>query len=271
MSEAVSGTGKEVSDFNSFCEGDTDPTLNKKIRALIDCNKDYIVYLDEDLYVEWSFNQDSPDGFEDIANRIGRLETVSRTQLLEPQWEPFERLLAESMARILGDKNEKTAGAVLNEAEEYLKGRGAENARRWFLCGVAWVAFPALVVECISLAILNYVSDGPWREALEILSTAAIGGIGAFLSVASRTETIVFEPVAGPSIHRFEGGVRVIAGIAAALFVALAIKADLLLGVFHSLTHPFLALLVSGVIAGTSERFVPGLISSMGKSMHSRQ
>ncbi len=65
MSDADGGSGKRVSDFTPFCEGDTDPTLNKKIRALIDCDTDYIVYLDEDLYVEWSFNQDSPGGFDD--------------------------------------------------------------------------------------------------------------------------------------------------------------------------------------------------------------
>ncbi len=180
------------------------------------------------------------------------------------------RLLAESMARILGDKNEEKAKAVLDEAEAYLKARGAENARRWFLGGVGVIALPALLVEGVLLLILNYVSDAPWRDVLEILSAAAIGGVGAFLSVASRTETITFEPVAGPSIHQFEGGVRVVVGIAGALFVALAIKADLLLGIFHSLTHPFLALLVAGVIAGTSERFVPGLISTMGKSMQNR-
>jgi hypothetical protein len=271
MNEQDSGSGKRVSDFTPFCEGDIDPTLNKKIRTLIDCDTDYIVYLDEDLYVEWSFNQDSPGGFDDVANRIGRLETVSMTQLLEPQREPFERLLAESMARILGDKNEKKAEAVLDEAEAFLKARGSENARRWFLRGVAMIALPALLVEGVLLFVLNYVSGTPWQEVFEILSAAAIGGVGAFLSVASRTETIIFEPVAGPSIHQFEGGVRVVAGIAGALFVALAIKADLLLGVFRSLTHPFLALLLSGVIAGASERFVPGLISTMDKPMHSRQ
>lgn len=271
MSEAVRGSGREVSEFNSFCEGDIDPTLNKEIRVLIDCDKDYIVYLDTDLYVEWSFNLDSPDGFQDVANRIGRLETISITQIpVEAQRAPFERLLGESMARILGDKDEKAAEAVLDEAEEYLKGRGAENARRWLLRGVAWIAIPALVVEGVLLLTLNFVSYEPWREVLEVLSAAAMGSVGAFLSVAWRTETITFEPVAGPDIHQLEGIVRVIAGIAGALLVALAIKADLLLGIFHSLTHPFPALLISGMIAGTSERFVRGLISTMGKPTDDR-
>lgn len=253
-----------------FCEGDIDPTLNKTIRTLIDCDTGYLVYLDEDLCVQWTFNEDSPSGFDDVANRIGRLETLSITQLLPLQQEPFERLLAESMARILGDQNEEKAKASLDEAEAYLKARGTENARRWFLNGVGKIALPALVVTGVLLLALNSISAALWRDILEILSATGIGALGAFLSVASRTEAITFEPAAGPSIHEFEGGVRVVVGMAGALLVALAIKADLLLGIFHSLTRPFLALLVACLVAGASERLVPSLINTMGKSMHSR-
>jgi hypothetical protein len=267
---ASSGSGKKVDDFGTFCEGDLDPSLNKKIQTLIDGSTDYIVYLDEDLYVEWSFNKETPDGFEDVANRIGRLETLSITQLNESQRESFERLLGESMARILGDDNEEKAGSVLDEAEVYLHARGAENARRWFLGGVGRIALPALLSEGVLLLILRCVYAGPWRDFLEILSGGAIGAIGAFISVASRTEIMAFDPVAGRSIHQYEGQIRVLVGIGGALLVALAIKADLLLGVFRSLTHPFLALLVACLTAGTSERLTSGLISSMGKSMHDR-
>lgn len=269
-SRPTGGSGRRVSDFMPFCEGDIDPTLNKTIRTLIDCDTGYLVYLDEDLCVQWTFNEDSPSGFDDVANRIGRLETLSITQLLPLQQEPFERLLAESMARILGDQNEEKAKASLDEAEAYLKARGTENARRWFLNGVGKIALPALVVTGVLLLALNSISAALWRDILEILSATGIGALGAFLSVASRTEAITFEPAAGPSIHEFEGGVRVVVGMAGALLVALAIKADLLLGIFHSLTRPFLALLVACLVAGASERLVPSLINTMGKSMHSR-
>ena len=158
-----------------------DPTLNKKIRMLVDCDRDYLVYLDEDFCAQWTFNGDSPPGFDDVANRIGRLETLSITQLLPLQQEPFERLLAESMARILGDKNEEKAKAVLDEAEAYLKARGTENARRWFLDGVGRVALPVLVVGGVLLLISNWVSGALWRDVLETLGAAAMGALGAFL------------------------------------------------------------------------------------------
>lgn len=264
------GSGRRVTDFMSFCEGDTDPTLNKKIRVLIDCDTEHLVYLDEELYAQWTFNEDAPAGFDDVANRIGQLETHSITQLSNPiQREAFERLLAEGMARILGDKNESKANAVLDEAKAYLQARGTENARRWFLEGVGWIALPALVLAGALLLISTKVSGALCRDVLQTLGAAAMGALGAFLSVASRTEAITFEPVAGPDIHRFEGGVRGVVGMAGALFLALAVKADLLLGIFRSLPHPFLGLLVACLIGGASERLVPSLISTMGKSLHS--
>ncbi len=111
------------------------------------------------------------------------------------------------------------------------------------------------------------VSDPMWRSALEVLTGATMGSLGAFLSVAGRTEAIHFEPVAGPRIHKIEGAIREIVGISGALLVALAVKADLLLpGVSQRLSHPFLGLLVACFAAGAAERLVPGLIGNMAKS-----
>src|SRR5262245_26898754 len=105
----LSGSGKPVENFSSFCEGDTEPTLNKRIEALIGSRKDYIVYVDSQLFVQWSTTSSYgslPDGFKAIANQVACLETISLTQLTDRQREPFGRLLAEAMDRILGDHSE---------------------------------------------------------------------------------------------------------------------------------------------------------------------
>jgi len=266
------GSAGIVTDFSPFCEGDVEPTLNKKIRVLVDCSNDYIVYIDEDLYVEWSFTHEHeqfPAGFDDIANKIGHLETLSSTQLTPAQREPLARLLAEAMARVLGDRDEKKAEAVLNKAEAYLSARGTENARTWYLQGVGVLTVVALVAAGILLWVRNYVSNPARLNLVEILIGALLGSLGALISIASRTESIHLDPVAGPKIHRFEGVVRVIVGIAGASFVAIAIKANLLLGVFYSATHPFMVLIAACIVAGASERLAPGLIKNMGKSLSS--
>jgi len=83
MTEQQNNEGRNrtcsVDDFSQFCEGDTEPTLNKKIHTLVEATKDYIVYLDEDLYVSmsWSdsFYEDSVDRFAEVSNRMLELET----------------------------------------------------------------------------------------------------------------------------------------------------------------------------------------------------
>ena len=139
------GSGRIVKDFSTFCENDVDPSLGKKIGTLIDSSKDYIIYLDEDYFVQWSYTEayDSKvtKGFADIANRVRFLETLSRSELRDPQIDLFAGLLAEAMARIIGDRNEIKANASLKNAESYLSARGLENARSWYIMG-------SLVVSC---------------------------------------------------------------------------------------------------------------------------
>jgi hypothetical protein len=111
------------------------------------------------------------------------------------------------------------------------------------------------------------MSDPAPLETVDIFIGAMMGSLGALLSIASRTEDIHLDPVAGPKIHKFEGMVRVGVGMSGAFFVALSIKANLLLGVFQSWPRPFLALLTTCIVAGASERLVPGLIKKMEGSL----
>jgi hypothetical protein len=264
------GSGKAIRDFSAFCEGDVEPRLNKKIKVLIDSAPGHIVYLDEDFYVEWAYSGlpgDSPAGFDNVANEIGHLEALSTTQLTKAQREPFARLLGEAMARVIGRGKEDEAMAVLEKAAAYLNSRGLENARLWYLKGAGTVAAVSLVIGVGILAVRNRTQNPLLLEALGIVAGAMMGGIGAFLSIAGRAESIRLDPVAGDRIHRIEGMVRVAVGLLGALFLALAIKANLVLGLSQTWPHPLLALLIFCIVAGASERLVPGLIKNMEGSL----
>src|ERR1035437_1491188 len=118
------GSGRSVEDFSSFCEGDVEPSLNKRIHTLVDANNDYIVYLDDDFFVAWSmtghYDQNALAEFGEIANRASHLETVSAGILRPKQRERLGRLLGEGMARLIGDKDSKRARESLDNAESYL-------------------------------------------------------------------------------------------------------------------------------------------------------
>ena len=77
------------------------------------------------------------------------LETLSMTQLRPCQILPFRRPLAEGMARIIGDKDSSKACETIDKAEAYLKARGSENARSWYVRGALIAASVGLFIAAI--------------------------------------------------------------------------------------------------------------------------
>src|SRR5262245_51405595 len=82
--------------FSTLREGDFDPTLNKTVLWLIDSDKDFIVYLDEDNFVEWNMNSNDMLGPETgpYLNQVGRLEAVDTSYLSDDQVISYQRMIA---------------------------------------------------------------------------------------------------------------------------------------------------------------------------------
>jgi len=266
------GSGVIVDDFSSFCEGDIEPTLNKKIHRLIDAEDDYIVYIDDDFFVQWSTADkygDTIPSFGAVANRLSQLETLSRTSLRKSQIEAFAGLLAEGMARIIGDKDETNAHRVLGMAESYLLARSAENARGWYVRGATLTALPTLSIACAVWLLKSYAVPFLGRNAFEVIIGTLLGGTGALFSLLSRAKKIEMDPTAGSSIHYIESVSRVFMGNIGALLTALAVKANIIFGFTQASDYSFALLLVFCMCAGASERLVSGLIKRIETSVES--
>ena len=68
--------------FSVLRENDEDPALGKKVKWLIDSDDDYIVYVDQDDYVEWTMNANTMlAGAGDLLTRVGWLEAVDDEHL----------------------------------------------------------------------------------------------------------------------------------------------------------------------------------------------
>jgi hypothetical protein len=263
------GSGRIVQDFSRYCEGDTEPSLCKKIKVLIDCDTHYIVYLDDEYFVEWSWNGDAPDSFGEIASAVALLETLSITLLSPERVGPFRRLLGEAIARVLGDKDAPKARETLETARMYLQARALETARSWYL-----------VTACVIVALALATASGIWilraqigglvgTDACEVALGGLVGALGAFISILirlARPEGIKVDAGAGAAIHRLESSARMAAGMAGALLAALAVKADLFLGFTKSPDRHLAFLMVICIVAGASERFVPGVIKRVETS-----
>lgn len=257
--------------YVGFREGDYFEVLNKRINTLIVSAENFIVFLDDDFYVEWAEHHpiSYPPKYAEIMNRVAYLETISTTHFAgttndkeRRELTEFRRLLGEGVARLL-DGDDKAAVQIIDIAEKVLTDRSLQRARIWYLGSAACLA-GAIALVCILLWYMRVnarVVIG--SNAFDVLLCAGAGAAGALISIIMRVREVSLNASAGYLLHYFEGCARVVVGVLGAFLVALAIKANLLVGAITRFDTPILAFASMATIcfvAGASERIVPNLI-----------
>jgi hypothetical protein len=253
--------GKRGGGVPQLREGDFDENLGKTVDTLIANTPDYVVYLDEDLYVEWAFRitMDLLPDVNAVLNNVSKLEAVSVSHLSEEQVRSFRRMLGEGVARALDGEAEQ-ASEILAVAEQWIGKRNSEAARRWYLTSATIAALCSAIGGGLVWLFREPLIAAHGRNALEVLLGTSTGGLGAFLFLISRTRKLNIDSSAGRQIHYFEGALRVIAGVIGAFLVALSVKAELLLGFVQTSDNSLPVICVLCMAAGWSERLVPSII-----------
>jgi hypothetical protein len=251
--------------FSTLREGDTDPVLGKVVKWLIDSDDDYIVYVDEDDYVEWTMNSNAMlANASDLVTRVGWLEAAETEHLAQWQIETYKRLIGEGVARLF-ERNYKAAVKALDAAEKWITARNQESARIWYLQGTT----TGLVI--VSLAFLAacwwYSFDGvTLLTARPVIYTAAfLGSVGAVLSVLQRSGQTALDIAAGSVVQRVEGLARVATGTIGAAFIALLLRSEAVLPNLSTSKNKGLFLAVC-LVAGFSERLVNTLAGGVESS-----
>jgi hypothetical protein len=257
-------------DFSVYKEGDDFPRLNKKIHLLIRKKGEYIVFLDKHLYVHWYFNAAYEDAgfakdYGEVVIRQANLEATSILLLKGPQLEVFRRLLGESIARLLEDRESENAQQMLDKAEVFLRARSRERARFWYLSATLTATAVALAAGVFAWSFRQRVAAaiGVGEGTVELLLGAGVGSFGALLSVLLRSDDLAIDVSAGRFVHYFEGTMRALIGVAAGFLFALTIKSNILLGAVNRSERATPILLVICIIAGASERLLPDLIKQL--------
>jgi hypothetical protein len=250
-------------DFIKYRDGDFDHNLGHRIEALICKSENSIVYLDENGYAQWAWKNESPnEDIDHVLDRACEVEQMPNELLSQSQLATAHRYVGEAIARAFtGHSNE--ANKMLEKAESWIRMRNEELGRIWQLTGSGITVAIAILAGVLLLIFGSQVKQMLNVTTLDILLGGVSGCIGAFLSLASRTGTLKLDPSAGRTLHTIEGGVRVIAGGVGAVFVAFAIKANLLLGAINSTSVQFPLLISFCMAAGFSERFVPSFVRTL--------
>jgi hypothetical protein len=253
--------------FARLKEGDQELVHGKKIEHLICKHRDYIVYLDSDLYVFWAIDDDfkkdwkNYSQFGEVVNEVSYLEAIDVTSLPTHQVASYRRMLGEAVARLLDTQNPDQAKAVLEKARSYINARSSENARLWYLTASLQATAGAVIVVLLIWAAKAYLPLG--FRTLSIILGVGAGALGAFLSILLRSHTVPLDISASKRLYRFEGFAKVLAGMIGALLVALGVEAKFLFGNINSSEGQLELILVLCIVAGASERLIPSIIRNV--------
>ena len=257
------GSGRVVTDYNPYTEGDEEPYLRKQIVTLIAKDTDYIVFPDQDGAVEWAWTPAYgvlDAGAADVLNGVSALEAVPLEEVPESARTAFRRMLGESVARVLADRNIQSAKDALDRADRYITAFRESVARTWNL--------EATLATCVAFVIgavcLWWSRDAVRRTLgenfLQLVLASAAGVLGGFVSFAYRSRQVELDPSGGRCRYYFNGVARSFGAAFGAIFVALAVKTKLVLGFLDEAgTSHIVVLLLAGMLAGVSERLVPNL------------
>lgn len=249
--------------FSGLTEGSHDPVLEKDVKWLIDSDDDYIVYIDEQNYVEWTMNQNDrlPDEAGPVLTRVGWLESADDQGLNSTQVEAYKRLIGEGVARLF-DGNVAAANAAMDTAQSWISARAAEACRVWLLEG----ASAAYVLVAIVFSIFWYINglEALVHQRLTVITGSVFGALGAWLSILQRSGTENLDLGAGPRVRRVEGLSRVLTGAVGGLFVSLLMSAGYLLSA--EITNRRAFFFAVCMVAGLSERLVNSLAGQVESS-----
>ena len=250
-------------DYNKEKWGELD------VEYLIIDSQEYIVFIDSKNDLDWiTTDEYDNQGHKDISKHNEVMNLVAlheckpigdfdiKTRL------DYKRLLGEAIARSLGHDYTK-ATHILQHADNYIKERGKELSRKWYLAQsgktTAILVFIGVLAWIFRINVISLLGIKVFYFGLSMIA----GAMGALLSIIFRMGKENLDCLAGKKIHELESTYRIIAGMLSAFLGSLLIRADLFLPIFSKVNSTEIAIILVGFVAGMSERFAPSILTKI--------
>lgn len=266
--------------------GKTVPELGVAIdEILLRCDT-YLIFVDENGDLQWLIDE-MPAGSAWALPRVADLEArcdffkqavvPMYVHIFRPflrKWKGLNASFANSAAtasaisakRHIGqglavlfspDGTKAEAEAAFASAQRFIEQRGRELSLVWLYSTFGFLAVLS-IVALLRLVFGEDQQDVRWA----VLSCAAAGGIGAYISraLASRTD-LPCDANAGWYLHVQEALLRWSVGVVAGGLMCLLVGGKVLLGGLGADGLSFPAVLALATISGMSERFLPTLLN----------
>ncbi|MEE7626932.1 hypothetical protein V3O24_12230 [Methylobacter sp. Wu8] len=235
------------------------------LKLLVIDTEHYIVFIDNEEYLDWITSKEyDSKGHKDnskhneVMNMVALLECKPIDHFDKKTKLDFKRLLGEAIARSLSHDYPK-AEHILQHTESYIKDRGKELSRRWYLDTAGKTTAVCLLIGVYAWIFREYSIGVFGIKAFYFGLSMVAGALGALLSIIFRMGKENLDCLAGREIHEIESMYRIIAGMLSAFLGSLLVRTDLFLPVFSKANNIEMAVVLVGFIAGMSERFAPSI------------
>jgi hypothetical protein len=228
-----------------------------------------LVYIDIQDDLEWECDDEADNKLKTIEEELGKIQNgVASLEPIAHNWPQdlklsTKRVLGESLARILQlDINGATE--ALTHAKSFVKTKSRQVSRYWTLQACLVAGGIAAVLGAIEIALRQWFETALHQMPYLLSLCFWSGCIGALLFVILKigSERKV-DSTAEKHLHYIEGISRIVAGGISGVFVGAMIKLGLVLPVFAQAGMETLAMCAGAMIAGASERFAAGIITSV--------
>lgn len=158
------------------------------------------------------------------------------------------------------------ANQILDEAEQYISQRNRELARFWQLSSGASLALSLALIGIIIWVCREPATAAIGRTALFLILSGLAGALGAFLSMVFRMGTAMPTSEAPCRLHILEAFSRILAGAISGLLISAFVKIGLLFPAASKTLDLELTMVVVGLAAGISEKWVPSIVEKLHDS-----
>lgn len=203
-----------------------------------------------------------------INNFIGKVQCVEAK--ITYDW-PLHRvrnikiLLGNAIAYcLLLDK--ENSEKLLVQAEDLIESYRRDIIRYWTLL-YSCIVFFCFIILALASFFLGRVIDVLWLyKLLPYIGAIIFGVIGSFVSICLRLGNVDYSHKTGRDIIVIETLCRILVGGISGLIVILMVMSGVLLPVLHDSNSKSIIVFIIAFVAGSSERFVPSIITHIKKS-----
>ncbi len=227
-----------------------------KIAGKFASGPDFMVCRTERDSVEW-WHRTLPYRLRAAAAELDRLQGIAQSTLPKTCRPEVAIILGKALSSAFMSREEDDLSGCFEVARNFVNERGKGYAQLNYLSfSLSW----ALILLCIlEYQYLFLDSLTPFHR--DIILGGGGGILGGAISIMQRARKLSIDPFASRLHMAFHGVIRITLALIFGCFVVVVSKANLALGIIQD--NPY-TLFVIAVVAGFSERFVPGLIERIG-------